>query len=730
MFQRDASSAAVVPTIAANRPQPHGLCRRLLIAALVVAQLTGPGLPVALWSIGAQAIAAPFDSPPPPAASNSVFDTSAPRTLRHNTESKIWDMTLEEAIQTALSHSKVMADSGGRVLQAPVAVQTVYDPALRESDPLSGPMAALSAFDATLASTSLWSQGSNLRNDIVVGGGTYFLDSEQFINDTAVTKRAATGALLRLDSNTEYFGSNAPLNLLNSVATTAVGGEIVQPLLRGAGVEFNRIAGAYAIPGGFNGVVLGRINTDISLLDFESAVRGVLIDVERAYWDLALSYRDLDAKIAARNATLETWRLIHKKLQIGMAGADEEAEARAREQYYLLQAQVENAYSGAPPVSAALGSTVGNAVIGNSAGVLGNERRLRQLLGLPPTDDRLIRPITEPAHASVSFDWQSSVYEAMNRRVELRRQMLVVRRREAELSATRNLRLPRLDAVAGVNYRTFSNDYTQFTTTTPPLIPSNFNNVNYNVGMNFSMPLGNRLAKTSIRNAELQLARERAILQEQSLHVSHELTSSIVELDRAFTLMNTNFNRRAAAEQQTAALMRKFEAGAAGLELVLDSQRRLADAEAAYHRAVFDYNRAIADVHLSRGTLLDYDGVKLADALCGDYEASRFYWNYAQREPAIDYRMSTASAFATPAVRSAPTAAPVPVAGVPEVVQTPPWMQPNTATRPTLQPMPGIVALPIVPDGEESSPLRMLPPVPTDAGESIAPPALFGAPPP
>jgi outer membrane protein TolC len=710
--------------------------RRLLITALIIAQLGCPGLPIAPWSAGgdaSQAQAAPFDSPPPPTGLNSVFDATAPRTLRHNSEGKIWDMTLEEAIQLALSHSKVMADSGGRVLQAPVAVATVYDPALRESDPLTGPMAALSAFDATLASTSLWSQGSNLRNDIVVGGGTYFLDSEQFINDTAITKRAATGALLRLDSNTEYFGSNAPLNLLNSVATTAVGGEIVQPLLRGAGVEFNRVAGTYAIPGGFNGVVIGRINTDISLLDFESAVRGVLIDVERAYWDLALSYRDLDAKIAARNATLETWRLVHRKLQIGMAGADEEAEARAREQYYLLQAQVENAYSGAPPVSAALGSTVGNAVIGNSAGVLGNERRLRQLLGLPPTDDRLIRPITEPAHASVSFDWQSSVYEAMNRRVELRRQMLVIRRREAELSATRNLRLPRLDAVAGVNYRTFSNEYTQFTTTTPPLIPSNFNSVNYNVGMNFSMPLGNRLAKTSIRNAELQLARERAILHEQRLHVSHELTSSVVELDRAFTLMNTNFNRRAAAEQQTAALMRKFEAGAAGLELVLDSQRRLADAEAAYHRAVFDYNRAIADVHLSRGTLLDYDGVKLADALCGDYEASRFYWDYAQREPTIDYRMANAAAAPTPAAPPMPTAAPA-FAAPPEVVQTPPWARANaTAVVPTPTPVPqapGLIALPSVTSGDDATPVVRLPPISSDADvEPAAPPSLFAAPP-
>lgn len=624
--------------------------RRVLVAVLAFLQAGGtaplltPSSSIGRCDDPPSVPAIHYNIPPSSGPSAAAVNTLAPRTLRNASQPEAWEMRLEEALQLALAHSKVMVDSGGRVLQAPITAQTVYDPALRETDPLAGPMAALSAFDAQLTSNAFWRQGSNFNNNLLLGGGTYFLDSNQFFNDTGVTKRAATGGIFRLGSNTEYVSSSAPYNFFTSVASTAVGGEVIQPLLRGAGADFNRVAGVYAIPGGFNGVVLGRINTDISLLDFEAAVRSVLIDVERAYWDLAMAYRDLDVKIAARDATLETWRLIHRKLQIGALGADEEAEARAREQYYLLQAQVENAYSGAAPISAALGSTVGNAVLGNSAGVLGNERRLRQLLGLPPTDNRLIRPVTEPTHAAVSFDWQKSLTDALTRRVELRRQTLTVRRREAELSATRNLRLPRLDAVAGVNYRTFSNELSQ-TVIPPNSLSSSFGNVNYNVGFNFSMPLGNRLAKTAVRNAELQLARERAILEEQRLHVSHELTNSIVEMDRAFTVMNTSYNRRAAAEQQTAAVMRKYEVGSVGLEPVLDSQRRLADAEAAYFRAVFDYNRALADVHLARGTLLDYDGVKLADALNGDCSGDRFDWNLAIQNDSIDYRFSSPTTF-------------------------------------------------------------------------------------
>ena len=66
-------------------------------------------------------------------------------------------------------------------------------------------------------------------------------------------------------------------------------------------------------------------------------------------------------------------------------GADRESEARAREQYYLLQAQVENSLSGSLSVG---GSGTGQ----NSSGVYSAERRLRWLLGLPISDNRLIRP--------------------------------------------------------------------------------------------------------------------------------------------------------------------------------------------------------------------------------------------------------------------------------------------------------------------------------------------------
>ena len=71
--------------------------------------------------------------------------------------------------------------------------------------------------------------------------------------------------------------------------------EIRQPLLQGAGVEYNGIAGPGAIPGFNQGVLIARVNADIALTAFEAGVRNLVSDVENDYWELYFAYRNLDA---------------------------------------------------------------------------------------------------------------------------------------------------------------------------------------------------------------------------------------------------------------------------------------------------------------------------------------------------------------------------------------------------------------------------------------------------
>jgi outer membrane protein TolC len=68
-----------------------------------------------------------------------------------------------------------------------------------------------------------------------------------------------------------------------------------------------------------------------------------------------------------------------------------------------------------------------------------------------------------------------------------------------------------------------------------------------------------------------------------------------------------------AAGKQVEAVKAAYETGTAPLDMLLDAQRRLADAEIAYFRALVDYNVAILQVHYRKNSLLEYDGILLTE---------------------------------------------------------------------------------------------------------------------
>ena len=603
--------------------------------------------------------------------------TSAPHTLRRNEPTEYWQMTLEEAIRLGLNNSRVLRDAGGRVLQNPQLVQSTFDPAIKETDPRQGTIAAESAYDPTFSSSANWVTVDRFFNNIYQGGGTHDFAGSFLLAKNGISQKNMAGGSYSVDNLTAYRDNNAPGNSFSNFWSTAFSGTLNQPLLQGAGVNFNQIAGGSGMPGLNNGVLIARINTDVSLTDFEAALRNYLLDTERAFWELDYAYRDLDARIAARNSALDLWRTVNRKAQAGALGGDKEAEARAREQYYLFQAQVENSLSGTAVTGGSTPAPVGP----NANGVFVAERRLRLLLGLPATDQRLIRPSDGPAPVEFVFDWDQVLPEALVRRVELRRQRFQVKRRELELVAARNFLLPKLDLVAAYAFQGFGQALVggqgngSFDSAYGNLFSGQHSHYSL-MGLQYSQPIGNRIGHTDVRNAELVLARERALLAEQEVQVAHELSAAIAEADRAYSLTRTNFNRRAAAEEQLDAITRKYVAGAAALDPVLDAQRRLADAGSAYYRSVVDFNRALADVHYSRGTLLDYNGVFLAegpwpakayeDAFRQSHRVRPAHMNYCLSGPVVSRQIVPQSTLpppsASPAANSLPETIPAPQA--------------------------------------------------------------------
>ena len=648
--------------------------------------------------------------------------TQEPLTLSNAKFDQIWELSLEEAIRTALENGKVLRNLGGRfasfggprpqtgeppvsLLTSPALTPSIYDPAIAETDPFRGVESALAAFDAQLSMSSTWQNSNRPQNVDPLFQTLIFvpvLRTNQGVTTTGIQKTTATGGQFGVSNTTQLDATNNLFRDVPSIWTTSYDFTFNQPLLQGAGVTYNRIAGPDTFNNllgrpNFRGVLLARINADISLADFEVGVRNLVSDTEQSYWELYFSYRNLEARKAGRDSALEAWRKVHALYVEQSRGGEADKEAQAREQYFFFRSEVEQALTD----------------------VYRCENRLRYMMGISASDGRLIRPSDEPTTARLAFDWQQSLVEALSRSAELRRQKWIIKQRELELTAAKNLLLPRLDVggryrFLGVGENLFGGPGYPLRTPTAlnpnavSLQPTNAYSTlmsgqfqEWQAQAQFLMPLGFRRELSTVRNFQLQLARERARLQDEELEASHALVEAVRNVDTNFALSQTNFNRRVAAERQVEAVQAAYDAGTVTLDQLLDAQRRRAEAESSYARAIVDYNRSISQLHFRKGSLLEYNGVFLAEgpwpgkAYFDAHRRARqrdasLYLDYGHSRPAVFSRGAITQNFESigadarpmqlpprdPATRDEPTPAPAQPGGSPDRSAEPPELLP------------------------------------------------------
>ncbi len=96
------------------------------------------------------------------------------------------------------------------------------------------------------------------------------------------------------------------------------------------------------------------------------------------------------------------------------------------------------------------------------------------------------------------------------------------------------------------------------------------------VGRRVELPCWLRAASVAISNAQWNLTREQALLKEQELRISHDLSNASRQIDRAYQLLQTNYNRQDADRLQTEVLRDRYRAGLTNIGFLLQAQQQLA----------------------------------------------------------------------------------------------------------------------------------------------------------
>jgi len=509
------------------------------------------------------------------------------------------DISLASVLQVAFSCSPVIRSLGGRLLENPANAATIYDVEIKASDPFFGPAAALAQFDRVLAAGLNSANNDRVFNNTVLGG-----NAQQLVQDTATAnasmqRRTMSGGTLDLRGLNAYDANNRTGNLFPSYWETQLEAGVRQPLLRGAGQEYNRIAGPNAQPGfNFsNGIVIAQMNTQIASADFEISVQQFAREIHEAYWSLHQAYLSYENKRQTRDLAYSTWQSVSAKASQGLEGGQVDKASQAKQKYYRYNRAIASSLGGGQ----------------GEVGVYEAERRLRYLMGLPLSDEKLLRPSDLIPLAPITYDWESLVASSMVDRVELRRQAIVVRQQQAKLVASKNFLLPQLDVIGRYRVRGFGDDLAG----SGPRFASSYTDFfsldhqEFEFGVEWGMTAGRRQGKAAVRNASIQLARETSILAEQQRELTIKLSEAISRASSIYVAMQAGQEELAAAEARMQSTWVLFEVDKTDLFMLLDARESLLEVSDRNHADQVQYTLALIDVAHQSGRLLQDSGVSL-----------------------------------------------------------------------------------------------------------------------
>lgn len=451
-------------------------------------------------------------------------------------------------------------------------------PLIRET----GIQEAQGAFD-----TNAYLQGKFDRSNDPVGntlttGGASRFRQDEWSFEAGVRKKVITGAEINLSQTLSRTDNNSIYFLPNPQSDAKLTLSVVQPLLKGAGVGYNRSI-----------IQIARLDSDIAMQEFIRQSESHLLEITRTYWAL----------YAARVTYLQKARLVEETARVT-------DELRARRRMDAGQSQLFRAES-------ALASRRSDLVRAEAA-IRNAQDRLKALTSDPTLLDdpsTEIVPHDRLVLTKAAFDGTSAAQAALESRPEINQAFLQLRAATVREQMSRNELMPELNLVlqgslGGLDDGDFGGAYGREYSTGSP---------GWGAGLVLSFPLENRIARARLERRQLELRQQMDQLRTTIDTVLLEVKISAREVATAWRETQAKYAAVTAFTEdlETLQARRALEAVnqdvqmAAYLDTMLDSQDRRAIAEEEFIRAAANYQIAIVNLERAKGRLLNYTSVEV-----------------------------------------------------------------------------------------------------------------------
>lgn len=472
-------------------------------------------------------------------------------------------LTLNDAINVALTNSEVVRVLGG--VSASTSGRTIYDTAITNTtiDQQRG------AFDPNVSVNNTWNQtetpsGSidplDPNNAIITGN-----QNETYGLDFGLSKRNLLGGTTNFGVNSDSARITPGVSPLNPADRTATEFSYTQPLLQGAGKAVNQVP-----------IVLARIDTERSYFQYKAAVQQSVQGVIEAYWSLVFAKTDL----WARNQQVKQATFANNRTLARIATGDANAGDLAQTQLALENFRA--------------------SLLASQANVLQRQAALLNILGLPPYESERTVPVTPMIKELIAVDWPSINELAQRERPDIIELKLILEADQQRYLLAANQARPQLNGVALYRWNGLEG-----------IAPSG-NRVrsgsgefeDWSLGVNFSVPLGLRAERASLRQRRLILQRDRANL-DQGLHnMQHLLALSLRNLEQFYAQYERFQAVRVAARKNLEQQLAQYNEGIVQFIVVLQAIVDWGNSVSSEAQSLSQYNTELARLELQTGTIL------------------------------------------------------------------------------------------------------------------------------
>jgi len=457
-----------------------------------------------------------------------------------------------------------LQDALKRALETNYAIQVVrYNPAIETTRVVE----AEAAFDA-LFFTNI----TKSKIDRPSGNQLEATNLDAFASTYGVRKVLPSGMTVSGAYQLNRTKSALSFQQINPQYTSNFIFEMRQPLLRGFGIDFNRSL-----------ILLTKNDRQISDQTFRRQVQDTLRQVEEFYWRLVQARRDV--VITAR--LIAEYETIYQNLV-------------ARQAFDITPVQI--------------AATTANLeqsrfdFVRRRAAVFDAEDRLTAAMNsndVDLADDIEIIPDDMPQMRRIVVDRLAEVQTALDNRSEIKEQELRVANAKISVGRAKNGELPRFDLTFRQTYDGLG---TNADSSFDELTRGNF--IEYFIGVEFEMPIGNRGPRAAYRRSLLQHAQSVLSLKKVFDDVILDVNLTTRALSTSYDQIGPSFEAAEARVREVDSIVARAERkDFVVLNNELSARQSLANSRRALIASMVDYNIAIIDLERAKGTLLTYNNV-------------------------------------------------------------------------------------------------------------------------